>query len=241
AGVGREFGFAPNPSAISDYGADFFLEGVPVDFKFRLGRKPPYLVSYGALVMFVTVSGDNGVWDAGLWTPPHTGARAELKSWRDPEIRWLFRGQPVPDNPLLRMPGDELAVVFGQPTAEQRMTELLRRSTGRVVSAYVLGTVGMIHRVGQPLREAVGSLAEEGIVVLGYPERGMAETLRLPRPRPGEYVSVRLLRVGAGYDDGPVVELAGARWAVAGPDDPVESVHDLLDVLWLSRRGTSGG
>ncbi|MEU3710536.1 NaeI family type II restriction endonuclease [Streptomyces catenulae] len=222
--VEREFGFASNRSLSVGHGADFYVEGVPVDFRFRVGRIGR-VRSFGPdPVLLVHADDGRGLWSAGLWCDPQAGGAALLGRELQDTMHWLFRDAPLPGNVLLQLPADDLQAIFAPGSAHGRIVELMRRAPGRLVSRSALKTVGMTSDVDRRIRRVRARLADDGIVILTWFDRDLAAQLGLPQPSPREYVSARLARVAPGRTDVPTAELEGERWTVAGQDDPVESV-----------------
>ena len=101
------------------------------------------------------------------------------------------------------------------------------------VSRTVVATVAMQDDYMKRVRDGGGArdqLRAEGIVIFGdyAGDQLLASALDLPRPGPGEFVSVRLARRPGRPDwGGPdayarSVRLDGADWRLASPADPVD-------------------
>lgn len=75
------------------------------------------------------------------------------------------------------------------------------------------------------------ALRQEGIIILGHgaSHLAIARALGAPVPRLGEFVSLQIARARPEHAGRPMVELWGAPWVIAGPDDEIESLPYPLD------------
>ncbi|WP_413252478.1 NaeI family type II restriction endonuclease [Streptomyces niveus] len=94
----------------------------------------------------------------------------------------------------------------------------------RLLDRAAVQTVAMQADAPKRVRDARRHLRREGILILGHQlnHPQIAETLGLPRPLRGQWVSIRVIRQRPDHGDAPFAELDGQRWTVAGPDDVVE-------------------
>ena len=143
-------------------------------------------------------------------------------------MRWLHARAPLQDNALIRLPERDVAAIFARPSGQQRVNELFRRAQRMRVSRTVVATVAMQDDYMKRVRGGGGArdqLRAEGIVIFGdyAGDQILASALGLPRPGPGEFVSVRLARRPGVFDErdhARAIRLAGKDWVLAGPDDP---------------------
>ena len=222
---------------------DYTIAGADVDCKFshKLGgwMIPPE--ADGKLLLLVQASDEDGTWSAGLLraTEDHlrpAGNRDLKRSLNDrgrAAVHWLHARAPLAENALIRLPERDVAAVFALTSGQQRVNELFRRAQRMRVSRTVVATVAMQDDYMKRVRDGGGArdqLRGEGIVIFGdyAGDQALASALGLPRPGPGEFVSVRLARCpgGADGDHGRAlarfIRLDGADWLLASPADPAE-------------------
>jgi Restriction endonuclease NaeI len=221
---------------------DYTIAGSDVDCKFshRMGgwMIPPEAV--GKLLLLVQASDDDGTWSAGLLRAAEdllrpAGNRDGKRALNDEgraAVLWLHTRAPLAENALLRLAERAVVSVLAPASGQQRVNELFRHALGMRVSRTVVATVARQDDYMKRVRDGGGArdqLRAEGIVIFGdyAGDQALAVALGLPRPGPGEFVSARLTRLGAGSAgalraDARFVRLDGADWALASPDDPVE-------------------
>jgi hypothetical protein len=219
---------------------DYTIAGADVDCKFshRLGgwMIPPE--AGGKLLLLVQASDEDGTWSAGLLRaiPENlspAGNRDGKRSLNDrgrAAVRWLHARAPLQENALIRLPERDVAAIFARPSGQQRVNELFRRAQRMSVSRTVVATVAMQDDYMKRVRSGGGArdqLRAEGIVIFGdyAGDQILASALGLPRPGPGEFVSVRLARRPGVFherDHARAIRLAGKDWVLADPDDPPE-------------------
>jgi hypothetical protein len=224
---------------------DYSIANCDVDCKFshRMGgwMIPPEAV--GKLLLLVQASDDEGTWSAGLVRASEhrlsSAGNRDLKRSLNDEGRgvvlWLHARAPLQENALLRLTERAVVSVFAPASGQQRVNELFRRAQGMRVSRTVVATVAMQDDFMKRVRDGGGArdqLRGEGIVIFGdyAGDQTLAVALGLPRPGPGEFVSARLTRLAARGElrpDARYIRLDGADWALAGPDDPLESAPPL--------------
>ena len=215
---------------------DYTIAGTDVDCKFsyRLGgwMIPPE--AEGKLLLLVQASDEDGTWSAGLLRAAgenlrpagnRDGKRALGERGRA-AVRWLHARAPLQENALIRLPERDVAAIFALPSGQQRVNELFRRAQRMKVSRTVVATVAMQDDYMKRVRDGGGArdqLRAEGIVIFGdyAGDQLLASALGLPRPGPGEFVSVRLVpRPREPGDYGRSIRLAGADWRLASAADP---------------------
>ncbi|MFF3553702.1 NaeI family type II restriction endonuclease [Streptomyces tsukubensis] len=145
-------------------------------------------------------------------------------------VHWVVEDAPLPENVLLHLDPQSLAQVLSDKdddtasSRQARTNNLFRTVQGRLVGDAVVRTVAMAADAPKRVREARRHLRGEGILVLGHQgdDLRIAETLGLPGPARGQWISIRVVRRRPEHADAPFVELDGRRWTAAGPDDAVE-------------------
>jgi hypothetical protein len=195
---------------------------------------PPEAV--GRLCLLVWASDQESRWCAGLVradeallnTGSNRDGKRSLNSAGREAVRWLFSDAPLPPNVLLHLPPRDIEAIFSHNAGAKRIDELFRRAQGRRISRAAVATVAQQEDYMRRVRANGGSrtsLGAEGIAVFGQysSHAGLAERLNLPVPGPGEFVSARLAKRGEHHGNAPAVEIDGAVWVVAGPEDPVET------------------
>jgi hypothetical protein len=237
----REFGFADGVAM------DFAIGGIDVDCKYSQGRAdwmiPPEAV--GHVILGLWASDDQGRWSLGLVrandhlltaSRGNRDLKRRLSAAGKAAVTWLFPGNPLPENALLRIPSADVDRIFTcSKHGTKRVDMLFRLAQRRIISRTVVATVAQQEDYMKRVRGNGGSrssLRPEGIVIIGQFEshRRIAQALAVPAPGPGESVSVRLARRLPDHAESPFVTLNGSEWVVAGRDDPVEEAPVLPDV-----------
>jgi hypothetical protein len=237
----REFGFSDGAAM------DFAIRGIDVDCKYSQDRAewmiPPEAV--GQVILGLWASDDLGQWALGLVRADDqllTASRGNrdlkrrLTAAGKAAVIWLFPGQALPENALLRIPTAAVQRIFTcSAFGTKRVDMLFRLAQRRIISRTVVATVAQQEDYMKRVRGNGGSrssLRPEGIVILGQYEshRRIAKGLALPVPGQGESVSVRLARRQPQHAGLPFAEADGADWVVARPDDPVETAPILPDI-----------
>ncbi|HEY6296484.1 MAG TPA: NaeI family type II restriction endonuclease [Streptosporangiaceae bacterium] len=214
---------------------DYTIAGADVDCKFshRMGgwMIPPE--ADGQLLLLVQASDEDGAWSAGLVRAAGEHLRAAgnrdgkrtLNERGRAAVCWLHARKPLQENALIRLPGAEVAAIFAAASGQQRVNELFRRAQRMRVSRTVVATVARQDDYMKRVRDGGGArdqLRAEGIVIFGDfgEDQVLASALGLPRPGPGEFVSARLARRGAGHDAYVrSIRLEGADWVLASHAD----------------------
>jgi Restriction endonuclease NaeI len=236
----KEFEFADGAEM------DYHIAGIDVDCKFsqQVGgwELPPE--SIGHLCLVLSSSDDEAIWSAGLIRVEEILLRGgagnrdmkrRLTDEGESRILWLFERAPLPPNLFLELDDDARERIFtartrNHPTSGQaRLKELFRTVQGEIVRRAVVCTVAMQDDSMKRARDCrlEQHLGREGFVILGHQEQDpeVAEALALPRPRKGQFVSVRIHPADPG--DSPVAEIGGSYWRIARPDDPAVSAPRL--------------
>jgi hypothetical protein len=223
---------------------DYTIAGADVDCKFshRLGgwMIPPE--AEAKLLLLVQASDEEGTWSAGLIRASEENlspagnrdGKRTLNERGRAAVGWLHLRSPLQENALIKLPERDVAAVFALPSGQQRVNELFRRAQRMKVSRTVVATVAMQDDYMKRVRDGGGArdqLRAEGIVIFGdhAGDQLLAAALGLPRPGPGEFVSVRLARRpraavaaagGSNGDHSRYIRLDGVDWVLAGPADP---------------------
>ncbi|POM26679.1 Type-2 restriction enzyme NaeI [Actinomadura rubteroloni] len=247
----REFSF--DDGTILDYS----IEGYEVDCKYSQTfggwMIPPEAVN--RLLLVVWANDEKGIWSAGIlrarqeWLnhKSNRDSKLTLQAAERGHIRWVHENAPLPENGLLRVPAEDLAVIHAKASGQQRINELFMRATGIRLSRNAIWTVATANdtpkddptrRIRGGKEGARGQLKEKGFVIFGdySAHRRAARQLRLPEPGDGEYVSVRLTPRRLRHGDAPWISLEGEDWVVAGPDDPVAAGPALPEVKRRTRQ-----
>ncbi|MFF6772954.1 NaeI family type II restriction endonuclease [Streptomyces sp. NPDC012637] len=157
-------------------------------------------------------------WSAGL-------VRGRDEAPAPGAVVWLHRDAPLPENVLLTLTARTREAVLSQPDDVGRVAELFRRVRFRTVPGTALRPLIHDRRwdrgLDPVLRLAGAALREDGVLLLAGNARGraMAETLRLPVPEAGSYVSAPLTRRRSEHGTRPSVAVDGAAWVVARDGD----------------------
>jgi hypothetical protein len=227
---------------------DYTIAGADVDCKFshRVGgwMIPPE--ADGKLLLLVQASDEDGTWCAGLLRATEENLRPagnrDLKRALNDRgraaVSWLHARAPLQENALIKLPERDVVAVFSLASGQQRVNELFRRAQRMRVSRTVVATVAMQDDYMKRVRDGGGArdqLRAEGIVIFGdyAGDQVLASALGLPRPGPGEFVSVRLARYSSGPDGrerggcARSIRLGGADWVLASSADPAEPAPSL--------------
>lgn len=161
---------------------------------------------------------------ANLLGAPNRDGKRKLSDAGRRAIMWLWQQEPLPPNVLLQLDRDVVDRIMSFRHGTKRTNELFRRAMGRIVGRGVVATVAKQDDYMKRLRENGGArtaLRPEGIIILGQYQShtSIAAALNIPRPGPGESVSIR---VTPAQNSGPgVAAIGGGLWRVATEDDPV--------------------
>ncbi|ALI28822.1 hypothetical protein XA26_50270 [Mycolicibacterium fortuitum] len=207
---------------------DYRIAGHEVDAKYsqKMGAwmLPPEAV--GELCLALSASDEQSRFSVGVVraTPGvlNSGNNRDSKktlsaAGRD-SIVWLHRDHPMPPNVLLQMPEVDVTSVFTQRSGQQRVNELFRRATGRLVSRAAVETVAQQLDPMKRVRTNGGArqhLAPEGLAIFGGDytwQREAAAALGLPVPTDSQFVSAYLRSTCAG------TRIQGTQWTLADRD-----------------------
>ncbi|TQJ31465.1 restriction endonuclease NaeI [Microbacterium sp. SLBN-146] len=185
---------------------DFSIAGHEVDAKYSQTpggwMLPPEAID--ELCMVITASDQASKFSVGvvrasaslLNSGQNRDAKRTLSAAGRASIVWLARHAELPPNTLLHMTDEDLEAVMGAGGGTARVSELFRRTIGRVVGRAAIATVAAQLDVTRRVRGGESGsrdpLAREGIVILGGAydwQRQAARNLGLPIPRRTEYVA----------------------------------------------------
>jgi hypothetical protein len=232
----RHFGF--DDGDVTDYR----IAGIEVDCKYSMSwggwELPPEAV--GELCLVLTASDACRSWAAGLIRvreadlrgSPNRDAKRQLAAARRGQIRrlWPAAGQ-LAGNVFLQLDPLTRQRIFGARASrgaqhgQARANELFRCVQRRIIRRAELATVAQQDDFMKRARGNGGArtqLRADGILVLGHQDNDplVAAALGLPVPRKGEFISARVVPADGNRDD-PAAEIAGQRWALARPGDPL--------------------
>ncbi|GGA71948.1 hypothetical protein GCM10011490_23370 [Pseudoclavibacter endophyticus] len=227
---------------------DYRIAGHEVDAKYSQGSGgwmlPPEAV--GELCMVITASDRESTFSVGvvraseglLNAGQNRDAKRTLSAAGRATIAWLQKDAPLPPNTLLHMPESDVEAVLDAGAGTARVSELFRRTAGRVVGRAAVATVAAQLDVTRRVRGGQSGsrdpLASEGIVVLGGAydwQRDAARDLGLPVPRRTEYVAGHVAPVQEGWDGPVALGPSGLSLRPAAPDDRAP-----FDPLWYGER-----
>jgi hypothetical protein len=213
---------------------DYRIAGIDVDCKYSMKdggwSLPPEVVGHWALL--VTADDAAATWRAGLlkvWPEllnpgrNRDGKATLSKAGRDRIVPIWNDPMRLPENVFLSLPRQDVDRIFRQASGQARVNELFRVAQGRIIRRAEVATVAQQDDFMKRVRANGGArerLRNEGILLLGHERSSsyVAHRLRLPLPRKGEFLSIRLAPAPPG---GGAVEIDGEWWRLAGNGDPV--------------------
>lgn len=212
---------------------DYRVAGIDVDCKFSQRMFgwmiPPEAVGQLLVVGFVDDHASEfafGVVRASVEhcrTAANRDAKVQLNPAGRDAVRWLQRPGDLPPNVLLQCDADTLAAIFSPRSGQQRVNELLRLVTGQRIGRNVIATVAQQDDFMKRVRANGGArtaLRGEGYVILGGDyenHRAAAAQLGAEVPRPGEVVSIRLVRTV--NEESPSIDIEGTYWRIANDSE----------------------
>ncbi|MFG2824746.1 NaeI family type II restriction endonuclease [Kitasatospora sp. NPDC048365] len=215
--------------------AHFLVAGCPVRYCFSTHASWAFsakAMHQHQICLLVNLNEEDRHWSMGvvLATPDHlvpygnNVGKRRLNATGVAAIHWLHRKAELPVSALCGLSDDLMADIMSGQSAHARVTALFRSIQGRPID---LRTIEAVVRRPEPIRrirEVRPQLASEGIVVLGHrpKDNRLARDLGLPVPGRQEWLAVRLARMRSDHGSVRWVLLAGERWCVARPADPVE-------------------
>ncbi|GAB3563409.1 hypothetical protein GCM10027344_20850 [Spelaeicoccus albus] len=185
---------------------DYCIAGHEVDAKYSQSSGgwmlPPEAI--GELCMVVTASDKRSQFSVGVVRASedllnggrNRDAKRTLSAAGRSMIAWLRKDAELPPNTLLHMREEDVAAVFAAGGGTARVSELFRRTAGKIVGRASVATVAAQLDVTRRVRGGQSGsrdpLASEGIVILGGAydwQREAARELGLPVPLRTEYVA----------------------------------------------------
>jgi len=221
--------------------ADFLIEGVEVaceiSHTFGDWTIPPEARSQVCMLVSA-IDNESPNWSLGLVRAiksrvrirKNFGADTTLSDKGLTSIYWLWRYAPLPGNALLQLPSRTVTRILGMKSVDDRINELFRSAQGLIIRRTVVATVAQQDDYMKRVRTNGGArsaLKPEGIIILGQYESHaqIAVELKLRRPGPGDFVSIRV--VPASGDGDGVAKIGQSFWRRASDGDPVVSAPDL--------------
>jgi hypothetical protein len=213
---------------------DFSIADLDVDCKysFTLGAwmLPPEC--FGKLLLVAHADDVAGHWSLGvvraradyLRGGANRDAKTGLNTLGRQAIQWIFERAELPANALLALPPSDVDAIFRPTSGQKRVNELFRRAQLIPISRMVVATVAQQDDYMKRVRYNGGArsaLQAEGFLIPGGDydaHRQVALDLGAPDVAAGEFVSFRVVEASAGASQ--AIELEGARWRIAEPDEP---------------------
>jgi hypothetical protein len=215
---------------------DYRVLGHEIDCKYsqNLGgwMLPPEC--FGHLLLVATASDAGGTWSLGVVrasdhnrrVSENRDGKTSLNKRGRTQVDWLHYDADLPPNVLLSLDQETLDTVLAPKSGQARVTELLRRVTGRRIGRNTIATLGKqadyMARVRDNGHGARTVLRREGYLIPGGDyevHRAVARGLGTEVPEPGEVVSMRVVPAAPG--DPWTVVLEGTAWRTARDDEPV--------------------
>jgi hypothetical protein len=228
----RAFDFADGSAT------DYRIDGIEVDCKFSrsFGGWEIPLEAYGHLCLVIWADDQQSRWSAGvvrirdelLMSSQNRDRKRRLNPDGIARIAWLHKDAELPENLLLHLPERDRDRIFSHRAGQARVNELFRIVQRRIVSRTAVLTVAQQKDAPKRVRDARRHLRREGTIILGHQgdHPRIAQTLRLPKPAKGEWVSIRVVRASPSASD--AIKIAGQVYRRAEADDAPEPAP-LLD------------
>ena len=212
---------------------DFSIAGHDIDCKFSFTdggwMLPPEC--FGLLLLVTTADDAKATWSMGVVrategnrrSSTNRDAKTSLNRNGRNAIHWLHRDAQMAPNVLLSLDEETRARIFEPGTGQARINELFRRVTNQRIGRNVVATVAQQKDYMKRARYDGGArsvLQPEGYLILGgyASHRGIASSLGIVVPGPGEFVSVRVVPCEEG---GASVLLDGQWWRCARSDETI--------------------
>jgi hypothetical protein len=210
---------------------DYQICGYDIDCKYSqtIGAwmLPPE--SFGHLLLVAHANDSTGMWSLGVvraadrnlrLTSANRDGKTNLSPRGKLQIAWIYDRAQLPPNILLGLDDVTLAAVLAPKSGQKRVDEIFRRVTNTRIGRNTVATLAQqedyMARVRDNGNGARTTLRNEGYIIPGgdyEPHRKVAQDLGIEVPRPGEFVSVRV--VPAGPADHRVTHLEGRFWRAA--------------------------
>lgn len=136
-------------------------------------------------------------------------------------ILWVHQEMPLIENTLLHLAPHIVEQIRTSRSGQAAVETLFRNAQRHLINRATVATAGQQVDSSKRVRDARKRLAPEGIVIFGHydPHPDLAESLGLPRPTLGRFVSARLATWNEG-DSERVAKIGGKLWRLARLDDP---------------------
>lgn len=211
---------------------DYLISGHEVDSKFSIrGSWSIPTEAVGHLCLLSSADDRKGIFSVGiiriteeiLNKGKNKDQKTTIRASERNRIRWLAQEEALPENILLKLPPATADAIMRSSSGQQRINELLRRVQGRVIDRNTAITVARQADGLKRCRDARIHLAKEGLVVLGHQGNSpiIAESLGLPTPRKGTFISARLVQVNDSTPERSAAKIGEKYYALAHEDDPV--------------------
>lgn len=211
---------------------DYLVAGEEVDAKWSM-RSGGWMIpteAVGELCLCLTADDARSTFSVGMVRADEENLRRTANQDRKRQFSdlgmaamvWLVNQGRLAENLLLHLSeGERTAILAPGLSGQQRVNQLFRRVLGRVVRREVVLTVAQQDDGPKRVRDARRLLQPEGIIVLGHQgsHPGIAEDLGLKAPPKGSWIAARVTKAGSA--DANSVVIAGERWRLAAPDDPI--------------------
>lgn len=204
---------------------DYLIVGEEVDAKWSM-RSGGWMIpteAVGEICLCLTADDYSSVFSAGVLRASDEHLRESrnkdqkryLSRAALDAMTWIAHEAPLPENLLLGLDTDTRSAILDyRLSGQRRVNELFRRVQGRLVRREVVLTVAQQGDGPKRVRDARRQLREEGILVLGHQNDHprIAESLGLPVPPKGSWVSCRVREAEPGSDG---VRIADCTWRLA--------------------------
>lgn len=211
---------------------DYLVAGEEVDAKWSI-RSGGWMIpteAVGELCLCLTADDAHSTFSVGIVRADEGNLRQRGNQDRKRQFNdggmtamvWLVDSGWLDENLLLHLSEEERSSILDRGlSGQQRVNQLFRVVLGRVVRREVVLTVAQQEDSPKRVRDARRSLQPEGIMVLGHQGSHpvVAEGLGLEAPPKGSWIAARVVK--ADPADAEAVEIAGERWRLAAPGDPI--------------------
>jgi len=229
---------------------DYRIAGQEIDCKYsqRSGgwMIPPEAYEQAALLLVAHADDELGTWQLGVVRSSSEnvgrGMNRDRKKTLSPTgraaIRWIAKDASLPPNVLLHLPPSDVEWIFAPRSGQERVNRLCRAAEGLRFGRSTVATVARQDDFMKRMRANGGArsaLAADGFLIPSgdySAHRRIAELLGAEVPRPGEFVSLRVVETsqrGVG-----IVELDGRRWRLAHQRDEPGAAPPLPSVKKFS-------
>ena len=211
---------------------DYLVAGEEVDAKWSI-RSGGWMIpteAVGELCLCLTADDDRSTFSFGMVRADEENLRRSVNQDRKRRFNddgiaamaWLVDSGRLAENLLLHLSEEERSAILDPGlSGQQRVNQLFRSVLGKVVRREVVLTVAQQDDGPKRVRDARRSLQPEGVIVLGHQgsHPGIAGGLGLEAPSKGSWIAARVMK--ASPADANSVVIAGERWRLAAPGDPI--------------------